>query len=132
MIRLVVRGLVFLVSAAIGIWVASMVLDDVNVEASGFMTVVVVYAVIQMVISPFIMKVTAKNATAFLGGSGLIATFVALWVASLLGDALSISGVATWIAATVVVWLVTALGTLMLPFLLVRAGVQSARARRAD
>lgn len=131
MIRMLIRAAVFFASAALGILVASWVLDDVRIQVSGFLAVVVIYSVIQLVISPFVMKMAARHATAFLGGSGLVATFLALLVAVAWGDALSISGVGTWIAATVVVWLTTALATLALPFLLVKAGVQAA-ANRAE
>ncbi|CAM3423416.1 hypothetical protein NODU109028_16360 [Nocardioides dubius] len=131
MIRMLIRAAVFFASAALGILVASWVLDDVRIQVSGFLAVVVIYSVIQLVISPFVMKMAARHAAAFLGGSGLVATFLALLVAVAWGDALSISGVGTWIAATVVVWLTTALATLALPFLLVKAGVQAA-ANRAE
>jgi uncharacterized membrane protein YvlD (DUF360 family) len=126
-IRLLIRLVVFLASAAIGILVAAGLLDGMTLHASGFVVVVVVYAVVQSIISPFLVKVAAKNATAFLGGIGLVSAFVALFVASLIGDGLSISGAGTWIAAAVIVWLVTAIATLMLPWMLVKAGVESAR-----
>ena len=130
-IRLLLRALIFLGSAALGLVIAAQLLDDVEVTTSGFITVVVIYAVIQSVISPFLARFAAKNATAFLGGVGLVATFVALVAATALGDSLTITGgVETWIAATVIVWLVTALATLLLPFALVKAGVESARERR--
>lgn len=133
MIRILVRTLVYFGSAAIGILVASLVLDDVEVQASGFVTVVVVYAIVQSILTPFTAKFAAKNASAFLGGTGLLAAFLALLVASMLGgDALSISGVGTWVAATVVIWLVTALATLVLPFFLVRVGLDAARARKEN
>jgi hypothetical protein len=128
MVRLLVRSLVFLVSAAVGLLAAALILDDVHLSASGFVLAVVLFAVIQSVLSPFIAKVAARNAAALLGGVGLIATFVALLVTSWVGDSLTIDGgAATWIAATVIVWLATALATLLLPFLLLKAGVESAR-----
>ncbi len=130
MVRILVRVLVFLVSAAVGILVAAAVLDDVRISASGFLFVVIIYTVIQSVISPFIAKMAALHASAFLGGTGLAATFVALLLAKLFGDALTIDGgVTTWIAATVIVWLVTAVATLCVPLLLVKAGVRAAERR---
>jgi hypothetical protein len=132
-IRLLVRALVFLLSAAVGLLVAASVLDDVEVTASGFIVAVVVFAVLQSVLSPFILKITMRNAPAFTGGIGLISTFVALLVATLVGDGLEISGgIGTWIGATVIVWLVTALATLLIPFLLVKAGVEHAREERSE
>jgi MFS-type transporter involved in bile tolerance (Atg22 family) len=74
--------------------------------------------------------VVARNANAFLGGVGLVTTFVALLLAQTFGDALTIDGVGTWIAATVLVWLATAIATLLIPLILVKLGVEAARRER--
>jgi uncharacterized membrane protein YvlD (DUF360 family) len=52
-----------------------------------------------------------------LGGVALIATLVALIVTDLVSDGLSISGIGTWIAATVIVWIAALLAAFVLPFL---------------
>lgn len=130
MIRLLVRTAVFLVSAAVGLLVTASLVDGFDVTASGFLVAVVLFAGIQSILSPFIAKVTARNAAALLGGVGLLSTFVALWLTSLIGDSLTIEGgVSTWLTATVIVWLVTALATLLLPLILVKTGIEAARAR---
>lgn len=129
-IRLLIRLAIYLVSSTVGLLVADAILDDMTVEASGLVTVVVIFTVAQAILGPFIAMTVARNANAFLGGVGLVTTFVALLIASTIGDALSISGVATWIAATVLVWLVTALATLLIPLLLVKMGVEAARDRK--
>lgn len=130
MIRFLIRMAIFLVSAALGLLVAAWLVDGVAVTAGGFLLAVVIFALIQSILSPFIAKVTAKNASALLGGVGLLSTFVALWLTTVLGDSLTISGGAgTWLFATVIVWLATALATLLIPFILVKAGVEAARAR---
>ena len=51
---------------------------------------------------------------------------MALWLASLFPGGLTIEGWQTWILAALVVWLITALATLLLPLLLLR----EARAKR--
>ncbi len=131
MIRFLIQTAVFLASAAIGLLAASMLVDGVKVELFGFISAVVIYAVIQAVISPFLMKVAAKNASAFLGGTGLVASFIALLVASKVSNGLTISGgVGTWIATTLIVWLITAIATITLPFVLVKSGVEAARAKK--
>lgn len=119
MIRLLIRCAFFLGSAAVGILAAVWLLPEVSVTATGFVTAVVLFAVAQSVLSPFITKIAAKNAPAFLGGIGLVSTFVALVIASAFGG-LSISGWRTWVLATLVVWLVTALATLVLPLVFLR------------
>ena len=80
MIRFLVRAAIFLVSAAVGLLVAAALVDGVDVTTSGFLVAVVLFAAIQSVLSPFIAKVTARNAAALLGGVGLLSTFVALWL----------------------------------------------------
>lgn len=128
MVRILVRAAVFLGSAAIGLLVASLLIEGVSVTASGFVITAVIYAVVQSIIAPFLTTVAMANARAFLGGIGLVAAFVALLVASLVGSSLTITGgVSTWVLASLVVWLVTAVATLLLPLALVKAGVQSAR-----
>lgn len=119
MIRLLIRCAFFLGSAAVGILAAVWLLPEVSVSAAGFVTAVVLFAIAQSVLSPFITKIAAKNAPAFLGGIGLVSTFVALVIASAFGG-LSISGWRTWVLATLVVWLVTALTTLVLPLVFLR------------
>jgi len=120
MIRILLRALIFLLSAALGLWVASLVLPDLTLTASGFVTAAVVFAVAQSVLSPFLAKVIARGAPAFLGGIGLVSTFVALWIASLFPGGLTITGWQTWILAALVVWLVTAAATLLLPLVFLR------------
>lgn len=126
MIRLLLRAAVFLGSAAIGILVAVWLLDDMSVSAAGFVTVVLIFAVAQSLLSPFITKVAMRNASAFLGGIGLVSTFVSLLLASWFGS-LSISGIGTWIAATVLVWLVTAIATFVLPYFVLKSKATGAK-----
>ncbi|MDL9937338.1 phage holin family protein [Gordonia sp. ABSL1-1] len=128
MIRLIIRAVIYLISAAIGVIVADAVLDDMQLHAGGFLVAIVVFSLAQLILGPFLFRLIRNNAEAFLGGVGLVSTFVALVIASLLGpDGIEISGVSTWIAATVIVWLVTAIASFVVPFLLVKAGVEAAR-----
>jgi hypothetical protein len=64
-----------------------------------------------------------RYASAFLGGIGLVSTLAALILASVLTNGLSIRGIGSWVAATVVVWLVTAVATLVLPMLILKKKV---------
>ncbi|MXP21055.1 hypothetical protein GIY30_06775 [Gordonia sp. HNM0687] len=133
MIRILVRTLTYLISAAIGLLVATWILNDMTVHFAGFLIALAIFAAAQLILSPFITKFVHRNAEAFMGGVGLVSTFVALLLATLLGsNGIEISGVETWIAATVIVWLVTAAATLVVPFLLVKAGITSARENRAE
>ena len=127
MIRFLLRTAVFLGSSAIGLLVAAWLVPGVRVSASGFITAVVLFAVAQAILSPFFLKMASRYATAFLGGIGLVSTLAALILASIFTHGLSISGIGSWIAATIVVWLVTALATLLLPVLVLKRRAGSAK-----
>ncbi len=120
MVRFLARVAIFLGSSAIGLLVAGWLVRGVSLSAWGFVTAVVIFTVAQAILSPFFLKMASRYASAFLGGIGLVSTFVALLLASLLSNGLSIRGVGSWIGATVVVWLVTAVATVVLPLLVLR------------
>ncbi len=120
MVRFLLRALVFFGSSAIGLLVAWWLVPGVSITVSGFVVAVVVFTCAQAILAPFIAKLAHRYASAFLGGIGLVSTLVALILASVLTHGLSIRGLGSWIAATVVVWLVTAIATLVLPVLFLR------------
>ncbi|OBB13511.1 hypothetical protein A5761_20140 [Mycolicibacterium setense] len=125
MIRFLLRIAIFLGSSAIGLLVAAWLVPGVSVSAWGFITAVVIFAVAQSILSPFFLNMASRYASAFLGGIGLVSTLVALVLASALTQGLSIRGIGSWIAATVVVWLVTAVATVVLPALFLKKKVAS-------
>lgn len=128
MIRILLRTVIFVGSAALGLLAAWLILPDFTVTLSGFLVSVVIFALAQSILSPFIAKMTARNAPAFLGGIGLVSTFVALLIASIFTGGLVISGIQTWVMATLIVWLVTALATLFLPMILIKDKIERKRA----
>jgi hypothetical protein len=117
MVRLLLRAAVFLGSSAIGLLVAAWLVPGMSVSASGFVVAVLVFSIAQAILSPFILKMSSRYASAFLGGIGLLSTLVALILASVLTHGLAIRGIGSWISATVLVWLVTAVATLIMPVL---------------
>lgn len=110
MVLFLLRVGISLVSAALAMLVAAWVLDDVSVSATGFVVAVVVFTAAQAILTPFVVNLARKHASALLGGIGIVSTLVALWVATLFPGGLSISGVLTWVLAALIVWVVTALG----------------------
>jgi hypothetical protein len=69
-------------------------------------------------------------ASLLLGATGLGLTVIALGLASALTHGLTISGSASWLATTVVVWLVTTVGAISLPAALDRTGGTAAAGKR--
>jgi hypothetical protein len=127
MVRFLLRILIFLVSAALGLLVAWWLLPEMHVTVEGFFVTVVVFAIVQSILTPFLASIASRNARAFLGGVGLVATFLGLLVAALLPGGLTIDDWRTWVLATLVVWLVTATATFLLPLFLIKKKVKSTR-----
>jgi len=116
-IRLLVRLLIAFVSNAVGLIVAAAVLDGMSLNATGFIVAVAVFTVVFALMQPFLISAFRRAPGALLGGVALIATLVSLILTTLLTDGLSIRGVGTWIAATVIVWLGSVLAAFILPYL---------------
>jgi hypothetical protein len=114
------RAVVLLGSWAIGLLVAAWVVPGVSLSVSGFIVAVVVFSVAQAILSLLILKLPHAYASLLLGGTGLALTLVALSLASVLTHGLTIRGIASWVAATVVVWLVTTVGAISMPDLFAR------------
>lgn len=128
MIRFLIRAAIFLVSAAVGLLAAWAVLQpNVTLSASGFLLAVAVFAVAQSVLAPFVFKMARRHAPALLGGIGLVSTFIALLIASFFPGGLTISGPVAWVLATLIVWIVTALGGWLLPMLFLKERVANRR-----
>ena len=132
MIMFLLRALIFLVSAAVGLIVADLVLPGFVIDwrsPLGFFLAIVIFAVLQSVLAPWLARVAQRNAPALLGGIGIVSTFVALVVVVLIpGAGLTITTPWwTWLVAPVIVWLVTALATLFLPMLFLKKKVAERR-----
>lgn len=127
----VVRALIFFVSAFVGLIAADLLLDGFTISWRDWWGVVlaaVIFAVLQSVLAPWLARMARDKAPALLGGIGIVSTFVALAVVALIPPAgITLSGLATWIAAPVIVWVVTAIATIFLPMLIVKKKVTEAR-----
>jgi hypothetical protein len=120
------RAVVLLASWAVGLLVAAWVVPGVSVTESGFIVAVVLFSAAQAIVSVSILKLPHAYASLLLGGAGLALTLVALILASVLTHGLAIHGFASWLATTIVVWLVTTVGAISLPEALVRSPAGSA------
>ena len=129
-IRLLVRTVIVLLGNAVGLIVASLVLDDFRINATGFIVSLVIFTVAVALLTPFLESVLRRNksSSAAVGGVALISTFAALVVTDLLSDGLDISGVGTWIAATVIIWVGSLLAVFILPYLGLRKYLEEQRA----
>lgn len=117
MIRLLVRTLIALAANAVGLLVAATLLDGMSLDVTGFVVAVVIFTVVFALAQPFLASQLRRAGSSVLGGVALIATLVSLVVTTLVTDGLEISGVGTWIGATVIVWISSVIAAFLLPFL---------------
>ena len=118
MVRFLVRTGVMLVANAVGLVIASLVLDRMEIDVASFIVAVVIFTLVLALMTPFLTsQVRRTGSSTALGGVALIATLVALIVTDLISDGFTISGVGTWVAAAVIVWAGSLLAALILPYL---------------
>ncbi len=122
---------VFLGSAALGLLAAAGLVDDFRVRIFGFVTTVVIYAIVQSVVTAWLGQLAEIRSRALVGLSGLGATMIALVIASWFGGALWISGLSAWFWGALVVWVVSSVAALALPRLLAAIGIAAAREKPA-
>ena len=117
MIRLIVRTIVALAANAVGLLVAAAVLDDMHLDAGGFVVAVVIFTIVFALLQPFLVVQLRRAGPAALGGVALIATLISLIITDLVSDGFSIDGAVTWLLAAVIVWAAALIAAFILPFL---------------
>lgn len=127
MTRSLIRLVLALAGNAIGLFVAALVLDDMEISGSAFILAVLIFSLLTAVLEPLIRKQALKNVEALQGSSALITTLVALILTSLISDGLEISGLATWILATVIVWLGTIIAGMLLAKFVFKGAAEKAK-----
>jgi hypothetical protein len=116
-VRFLVRTAILVVSNAVGLVVAAAVLEDMTLNASGFIWAVVIFTLAVALMTPFMANVLRKQQSSALGGVALIATLISLIITDLISDGFTIDGIWTWVAATVIVWAASLLAAFILPYL---------------
>jgi putative membrane protein len=133
MIRFLIQTAILLGANAIGLIVAAVLLGGMTLSFTGFLIAVVIFTAAVALLQPFLVSTMQRNSAAAgaLGGVALIATLLALIITALVSDGLSIDGLATWLAATVIVWAAALLAAFLLPFLGLKRFLEERRAPAA-
>ncbi len=119
MARSLIRIGLSLAGNAIGLLLAAIILDEMNVDGPAFVIAVVIFTVLTAVLEPFVSKHTEERSALLRSASALITTFLALLITVVVSDGLSIDGTFTWVLATVLVWLLTMIaGVILVKFLM--------------
>lgn len=110
MIRFLLHTIAHLVLSSLALLICGFILSEwVTLQLGGFIVAVIVFAIAQSILAPFVFNVARQYASALLGGIGLVSTFLALWVSTLFTGGIRVEGLG-WVLAPLVIWLVTAIG----------------------
>lgn len=104
--RFIIGWFLGLVGTAIGLIVAALILGDqfqLN-GVWGFIVSLVVFAILSAVFTWLVFKFLVRNAGSIVALTGLVSTFLALLVTSLLTSGLDINGWG-WLWGTLIVWI---------------------------
>ena len=118
MLRLIAVTVVELVANAIGLLVAKWLLPGFAIDLRSFVIVVALFTAVRFILAPLIFKLSFRYVRALTGGIALVTTFVGLLVTTWLTDGLVITGFATWVIATLIVWLFGVIAVLVLPLVI--------------
>ncbi|MGB4762108.1 MAG: hypothetical protein WBP12_01975 [Candidatus Saccharimonas sp.] len=118
MVRLAIQVLLTILGNACGLLIAAIVLHDFRVSVFGFAVSVIFFTIAQVILAPFVLKLSIKYAPAFRGGIALVTTLVSLLLTSIFTDSISLNGITTWIAAPLIVWLGSVVAGILLPLVL--------------
>ena len=113
--RLLAQMSLSLLANALALVAASILLAGFTINGLAFVVAVCIFTASTVILEPLITKIARQNAPYLLGGIALVTTFVGLLVTTLVTDGLSITGIATWVIATLIIWLATIVASLVLP-----------------
>ena len=125
MVRMLISAAIHLLANAIGLLVAALVLDDMEIDGAAFIIAVVIFTIVEMLVEPLLLQMAERNVQALRGGVALVATFVGLVITNLVSDGLTINGAGTWILATVIVWVAAMIAGLILPVFMVKEAAEN-------
>jgi len=127
MLRFLAITILTLLGNALGLLVASWVVDGFNLTAAGFVWSVMFFTVAQLILTPFVLSMSVRYVPALRGGIALVTVFVVLWLTTLFTEGLTITSVSAWILAPLIIWLVSVLSGIILPLFLFKKTLQGAK-----
>ncbi len=118
MMRMMAQAVLSVLGNAVGLVAASLLLPDFRITGSGFVVSLLFFTIAQIILGPFVLKMAIRYMPVLSGGIALVTTLVVLILTMIFTDGLHISGIATWIAAPLVVWLSTVIAGILLPLVM--------------
>lgn len=127
MVRMLISALFYILANAVGLLVAALLLDGLKLNFAGFIFATLLLSVVEAIAAPIITRISDKNVPALKGGVALVTTFVGLGITNAFISAMSIEGLDTWLAATLLVWLGALIANIALPMFLFRSQLDAGK-----
>ena len=105
--RFLISWLLGLGANAIALILAALIFPGFTLTIEGFIIALLVFAVLSALLPWLVLKFLMRHAGSLIALSGLVGTFLALLVTSLLTSGLDIDGTWTWIGATLLIWIIS-------------------------
>jgi hypothetical protein len=106
--RFIIGWLLGLAGNAIGLILAALILPDdmftIELFSLSFFWAVLIFAILSAFFTWMVLKFLLRNAGSIVALTGLISTFLALFLTSIISDGLDISGWG-WVWGTLIVWI---------------------------
>jgi len=110
LVRLGIRAGTSLAGIAVGILLSAAVLDKFSVDAAAVVEATVVFWIVHLVVGFVALRVLVREPSVALAGLlALASTIVSLIIVNAIVSGLHISGLQTYVLATAIVWLATAI-----------------------
>ena len=114
-----------LAGIAVGIIVSASVLDDFSIDAGALVVATLLFWIVHIAVQFLALRVLIRQPSVALAGLlALASTIVALIIVNAIVSGMRIHGVATYVLATLIIWLATAGGDVV--------GHRMIRARRQE
>lgn len=105
--RFLISWLLGLGANAIALILAALIFPGFTLSLDGFIIALIVFALLSALLPWLVLKFLARHAGSLIALSGLVGTFIALFVTSVISSGLDIDGIWTWIGATLLIWIIS-------------------------
>ncbi len=118
MIILIARLILSLLANAVGLFVTSLLVEGFSINGVEFVSAVLIFSVATTILGPLIMKISLTHANFLVGGISLITILIGLIITNIVSDGIEIEGLSNWIVASLLVWIFSIIGNLLLPLII--------------
>ena len=132
MFRFLAITVLTLLGNALGLIIASWLLDGFNLTATGFVWSVVFFTIAQLILTPFVLSMSLRYMPALRGGIALVTTLVVLWLTTLFTSGVEIKDVTAWVLAPLIIWLTTVLAGVILPLFMFKKTMGKVKENRSN